>query len=84
MTSLITITPNPAPKGSDIQICYDFSQGATSPVTLTLDWDPSQQPSSVTLSAEDNCTTVSVNDNAKGLLISDDTGQSEDDGVTLT
>ena len=83
MNSTITVTPNPAPAGSEITICYDF-EGASSPVTLSLDWDPDQLPHSVELSAADNCTKVTAADNAQGLLISDDSEESSDEGVTFT
>lgn len=83
MTNRITVTPNPAPAGSEIKICYDFD-GATSPVTLSLDWDPPQSPTSIKLSAQENCKKVTASADADGLLISDETGQSEDEGVTFT
>ena len=83
MPSRITVSPNPAPAGSQIKICYDFD-GATSPVTLTLDWDPPQNPGSITLSAADNCKMVGASNDAQGLLISDNSGQSSDEGVTFT
>lgn len=83
VTDRITVTPNPAPAGSEITICYDFD-GATSPVTLSLDWDPDQQPDSITLSKADSCKKVTAARDAQGLLISDDSGQSSDEGVTFT
>ena len=82
-TSRISVKPNPAPAGSEITICYDFS-GAVSPVTLSLSWDPSQEPSSIQLSSTDNCKKVTANDDAQGLSISDDSGQSSDEAVTFT
>tara|TARA_R110002072_G_scaffold217365_2_gene375055 strand:- start:95297 stop:95602 length:306 start_codon:yes stop_codon:yes gene_type:complete len=82
-TGRISVKPNPAPAGSEITICYDFS-GAVSPVTLSLSWDPSQEPSSIQLSSSDNCKKVTANDNAEGLLITDESGQSWDEGVTFT
>lgn len=83
MTSRISVTPNPAAPGSTITICYDFSGGATSPVTLSLDWDPAQIPSSITLSADEPCEEVRAATNADGLIISDDSGQSSDTAVTF-
>ena len=83
MKSRITVTPDPAPAGTEITICYDFD-GASTPVTLSLDWDPDQLPYSVTLSALDSCTKVTAAVNAQGLLISDDSEQSSDEGVTFT
>lgn len=84
MTARITITPNPAQKGQDITICYDFSGLSETQVTLTLNWDPSQEPGSITLSPEDNCQTVTAGDSANDLLVADNSGNSEDEAVTFS
>lgn len=83
MTARISVTPNPATPSAAITICYDFSGGATSPVTLSLDWDPAQSPTSITLSADEPCKEVLAGAAADGLIISDDSGQSSDAGVVF-
>ncbi|MCR9245629.1 MAG: hypothetical protein NXI31_11405 [bacterium] len=83
MTARITVTPNPANAGDDITICYDFSGVSETSVTLSLSWDPPHDPDSVTLTPEDNCVVVTSSPNTEGLIISDNSGNSEDEAVTF-
>jgi len=77
----ISADPNPVQQGKPLIVCYNFD-GATSPVTLTLHWDP--PPSTqITLSSGDSCKAVVVPANAEGLIIEDESGQSEDKAVQV-
>lgn len=84
MTHRISATPDPVADGEQTSICYDFSDGATSPVTLTLNYDPPTPSEQITLSSDEPCKTVTVPANATGLIIEDQSGQSEDRAVTVT
>lgn len=82
MTSRITATPDPVQPGQKLKVCYDFD-GATSPVTLTLYYDPPTPSVQITLSAEEPCKEVVV-PQTTGLTIIDDTGQSDAHEVTVS
>lgn len=85
MNFWITGTPNPAARGSWILVCYDFSQGATSPVTLRIhrgpnegDWIEEQ------VDDENPCVQVYVPPDCTGITIVDMSKQSQDCAVAVT
>lgn len=83
---LISITPNPARPASWVLVCYDFSHGATSPVTLsiTLYTKPVATETSLTLTADEPCAPLYIPPGCTGALAVDDTGQSADEALTVT
>lgn len=84
MTDRISATPDPVGHGKTVRICYNFD-GATSPVTLKLDYDPSSVPDeSITLSSDTPCKDVTVPAAAMGILVIDKSGQSSDHAITVT
>ena len=82
MTQRITISPNPPVAGQQLEICYDFTgMPGTSSATLNIDWTPDSVPStSVEVTAEEPCVTITVPLDADTYLIKDETGESEDLG----
>lgn len=85
MNFWISVSSNPAAWGSWISVCYDFSHGASSPVTLRIyrgptdtDWIEEQ------VDAENNCVQVYVPPDCTGITIVDRSGQSQDCAVSVT
>lgn len=79
--ALITVDPDPMQAGQEAEICYAFGEGATSPVTLRITWNPAGAGSQdLTLSSEEPCKKISVPNDAKSVNIEDLSGQSLDFG----
>lgn len=84
MIDRITVTPDPASPGTEITVCYSFN-GATSPVTLKLNYGPDGTPDeSITVSAAAPCKKVTVPNGATSLIVEDQSGQSADHVVQIT
>ena len=83
----ITCTPNPTPAPGWVLVCYDFTRGATSPVTLLLHFDgknPAIAEMELDFSAEEPCHRVYVPGNCTGIAISDLSEQSSACAVAVT
>lgn len=83
MNFWISASSNPAAWGSWISVCYDFSHGATSPVTLRIYRFP-DEPYDEQVDAENPCVQVYVPPDCTGITIVDRSGQSQDCAVTVT
>jgi hypothetical protein len=82
----ITCTPNPTPAPGWVLVCYDFTRGATSPVTLLLHFDtkPTAGELEIECSAEEPCQRVYVPPGCTGIAISDLSEQSSACAVSVT
>ena len=83
MTQRISATPDPVGQGQELTICYGFDDLPDSSVQLDLDWDPAGPPSSITVTADEPCQTVSVPINAEDLVIRDTSGHSQPKSVLI-
>lgn len=82
-----TADPDPVQVGHQVKICYDFasSGGATDPVPVLIDYDPdSVQDTEHLVDKANPCFTVTVPAGAMGILLVDNSGQSQDHSVTVT
>ncbi len=85
MVQRFEASPDPVEAGKPLIICYLDGLGVQWPITATLHYTPDQNPNpTITLTKEDRCKAPIVPANAKGgVVIEDDTGQSEDLVVTI-
>ncbi len=84
MGFFISASPDPATPGSWILVCYDFTHGASSPVTILIYKRPDPNPIEEQLDAENHCVQVYVPPGCTGLRIVDQSGQSGDCSVAVT
>ena len=84
LPALITATPSPTTQGSWILVCYDFSQGAASPVQLLLQFSGTGSKVCIEVSKEEPCERVYVPPGCTGIIIEDQSGQSLDFGVIVS
>lgn len=76
---LITCTPDPPVAGQPVEICFKFSSGDPSPITLSVVFTLKPNGSSsanVQVSESQPCATITVPANADGMLVTDPTGTS--------
>ncbi len=82
MAELISVNPDPMQAGRKAEVCYDFSEGATSPVTVTVTFVTGGQNVQVPITFENQdgkrCKTIDVPVDGLTYQIVDDTGQSDD------
>lgn len=82
MAQLISVNPDPMQAGQKAEICFDFSDGATSPVVATLTFVTGGDNVQVELEFENTdgkrCVKVDVPANGLTYQIVDETGQSDD------
>ena len=79
----ISITPIPPRQGSTIEVCYDFSQAGFDDVSLSVGFDPPTGSVSVHLTTLSQCATVAVPDDARDVLVVDQSGTSADVGAIV-
>jgi hypothetical protein len=75
----ITVNPDPMEAGKSALICYDFTGLTSTSVQLSFTWDPAGSPSSLELTSDDPCQTITVPE-ANTVLIVDESAQSADYG----
>lgn len=76
MTQRFSQQPSPAAPGTTVRFCFDFTGLNVSSETVLLDWDPSQDGDTATVTPEQPCFDRTIPANAKGLILS---AQSSDD-----
>lgn len=84
LPGLLTISPNlltSAPAW--VLVCYDFSKGATSPVTISLTFSGEGDKLEFELSAEEPCMRVYVPAGCTGGIATDQSVQSLDAGFQV-
>lgn len=84
LPALITATPDIATQGSWILVCYDFSQGAKSPVMLLVQFSGLGVDIYIEVSIEEPCERVYIPPGCTGVIIEDKSGQSLDCGVIVS
>lgn len=81
---LIRIDPNPIPSAPYwVLVCYDFSQGATSPVILHITFPGTPFGYKTEVDKDEPCTPVYVPAGADGVNVTDDSAQSQDAGAQV-
>jgi len=85
LPQLITITPSPIPSVPCwVLVCYDFSGGATSPVTLAIAIEDAKHDHFETeVSAEEPCVRVYMPAGSTGITVVDSSGQSQDQAAQV-
>lgn len=79
LPQLITISPNPIPSvPAWVLVCYNFDDGASSPVILEVDLTGTPYEFRTEVSKENPCVRVYVPAGCSGVVIVDTTMQSQD------
>lgn len=80
----ITITPSPIPSvPAWVLVCYDFDQGATSPVILELTFTGAPWGYRVEVSKDEPCVRVYVPAGTQSLFVVDTSRQSADQAAQV-
>lgn len=79
----ITTVPSPLVQGADGEVCYEFGEGITEPVTLRTKWSPCGSEQEHQVTPEHPCAAVGIPKGTHGLHVSDLSGQSLDFGAIV-
>lgn len=83
MGDWLSFSPDSTTRGAWVLLCYDFSQGATSPVTITITRDGVDNYDEV-LDDDNPCVQVHVPETCTGLLAVDQSAQSTDAACSVS
>ena len=86
MAELISVSPDPPVQGQSAEICYDFDGTSHTQVQLDFTWTPSSitSPSSITVTKDEPCKSITIPSNATTLTIEDTTDVSDNWSGTIT
>lgn len=84
LPQLISVTPSPIPSvPCGVLVCYDFDNGATSPVILEVSFGGTPYEFRTEVSKEQPCVRVYVDAGATDIILVDTTAQSQDGGALV-